>query len=63
MCLLEFLASAWLVHVSGFVLLAAFPFAGLMGRLFESQLIQRAVLSMGVGMPLRCAATLHAPLQ
>ena len=63
MCLLAFLASAWLVHVLGFVLLAAFPFAGLMGRLFESQLIQRAVFSIVVGIPLRCAATLHAPEQ
>ena len=63
MRLLAFLASAWLAHVSGFVLLAAFLFVGLIGRLFWSQLIQRAVLSMGVGMPLRCAATLHAPQQ
>ena len=63
MFLLAFLASAWLAHVSGFVLLAEFLFVGLIGRLFWSQLIQRAVLSMRVGMPLRCAATLHAPEQ
>lgn len=63
MFLLAFLASAWLAHVSGFVLLAAFLFVGLIGRLFWSQLIQRAVFSIVVGIPLRCAATLHAPEQ
>ena len=60
---LAVLAWAWVVHVSGLVLLAGCPFVGLIGRLVWSQLIQCGVWSIGVGMPLRCAATLHAPEQ
>lgn len=46
-------------QVEGLVLLAHVPVLGLTGRLLASQLTQRGVWSMRVGMPLRCAATRH----